>query len=1174
MKHHCLIPLATAFSALIPAVQADGLEKEFQIPPDTARPGVYWYFLDGNQDRREMEADLRAMKGAGIGSVLFLEVDLGMALGPVPFMSEPWQDNIAHSFVEAGKLGLEVMLGTGPGWAGSGGSWVDIGDSMQHLVGSSVKVSGPAVFNQVLPVPAPHPANPFAGMTAAHSTQRNQWFKDVAVIAFPAPPGEVARIDEVEIKTLKDVRPYSIRQTQQRYVMPHSSYDEPAATQVLDPRRAVDLTSRLKPDGSIQWDAPAGDWMIMRFVTRGTGQTTRPAPRSGHGFECNKFDGASYRRHWDNYQKKLLDRVIEKGGPLRKGVGVTTIHLDSWEMSSQNWTADFREEFKKRRGYDPQPFYPAWMGMVVGSREITERFLWDMRKTSQELVLEEHAGVIRQVAHDNGLLYSNEPYDMNPAGNIDLGSLADIPMCEFWLNSVDTQYSCVEAVSIARTMGRPIVKAESFTSMGEAFSKAPANMKNQTDWALAMGINGFMFHTYQHQPLGEKGRPGMTLGPHGIHWHRNQTFWDFIEPYHGYITRCSHLLRQGEAVSDILYLTPEGAPHIFEAPADAFEGEATIRDKKGYGFDAVTPRILGMRALVENGRVAFPDGSAYRVLVLPDVATMTPETLAKVGELVAAGATVIGNPPVKSPSLVNHPACDAAVSTLAGKIWGGTKPPAAVTRIDHGKGAIYWGGDLKASSDLYPTYAATASLLSGLGLAEDFTSPSGMLRFLHRRTADRDIYFVSNRSGGQVVTEGVFRIDGLQPHLWDPLTGETRPLEKFAHTDGLTRVPLSFEPFQSFFVIFPHGSCNSKPSSVANFPGLGQIARLEGAWEVSFDPARGGPAKATFDSLINWASHPEEGIRHYSGTATYRKTFDVPDLDPAAKAKTWLDLGVLHDICRVRLNGKDLGVVWTAPWRVDATGALRATGNSLEIDVANSWVNRLIGDQQPANKGARTVSWPSGLLGGKEHPAGRYSFVTHNDYKATSPLRPAGLLGPVTILAEGTAGFRSIPVANHGFEEPMYGEPGASAFDHPGWAKLGGAHAGTGRTIAAQYPDGIPEGKNYVWLNDADTTLSQTLAANLQANTTYTLTVATGRRVDHDSLGYGIELWAGGTLLASNYHTDPGNTIPAAGTWKDVEASHTSGPDITPGQPLEIRLRGYGIQTGYDRVRLTAITKP
>ena len=1007
MKNRFITLFALAIS-MVPLAHAAGLETEFQNPPSAARPGVYWYFMDGNQNRSEMIADLRAMNDVGIGSVIFLEVDLGIPRGPVPFMSAQWQDNVADAFVEAGNLGMEVILGTGPGWSGSGGSWVGVDDSMQHLVGSSLQVSGPGNLNQILAVPPPHSPNPFAGMNGTHDAQRNAWFKDVAVIAFPTPAGGTAGIDEVNIKTLKDVLPYSIRYTNQLFVRPKASYPEPAPSQVIANGQAVDLTSLLQADGRIQWTIPPGNWTIMRFVARNTGQTTRPAPQSGHGFECNKFDSESYRRHWENYQKVLLDKVVAKSGPLQPGRGLTTIHLDSWEMSSQNWTAAFRQEFQSRRGYDPLPFYPTWMGQVVGSREKTERFLWDMRKTSQELVIENHAGEIKRLANQQGLLYSNQPYDMNPAGNIDLGSVADIPSCEFWNDDADTQYSCIEAVSIAHTMGRQLVRAEAFTAnSSEAFTKNPANMKNQTDWAFAMGINGIIFHTYLHQPLGPAAKPGMTLGPHGIHWGRNQPFWDMLPDYHRYIARGSHLLRQGEAVADILYLTPEGAPHIFEAPADATEGPTRMRDKKGYSFDAVSARILTMRAAVENGRIAFPGGSKYRVLVLPDVPTMTPETLSKIDQLVQAGATVIGKPPAKSPSLTNHPACDTTVSTLAGTLWGGTVPPAAVTRINRGSGAIYWGGNLSPASDaLYTSYSATAALLSGLGLNQDFTSPSGKLRFVHRRTTDRDVYFVSNRSEERVVTEGIFRIDGRQPELWDPTTGETRVLEDYAHASGLTRVPLSFEPLQSFFVVFPQNPVSTPPATPnANFAALSHVTQLGGAWNVAFDPAMGGPAAIVFPQLVDWSQRPEEGIRYYSGKATYRKTFDLPGFDPTGQNALYLDLGAVHGVCRVRMNGQNLGTAWTAPWRVNLTPALQATGNQLEIELANNWVNRLIGDHQAANKNVRTLSWPTGLLGGGGHSAGRYTFATWNFYDASSPLRPAGLVGPVTILSAGPDTF-------------------------------------------------------------------------------------------------------------------------------------------------------------------------
>ncbi len=424
-----------------------------------------------------------------------------------------------------------------------------------------------------------------------------------------------------------------------------------------------------------------------------------------------------------------------------------------------------------------------------------------------------------------------------------------------------------------------------------------------------------------------------------------------------------------------------------------------MRDKKGYAFDAVTPRILAMRARVEDERIAFPGGSKYRVLVLPDVPAMTPETLATIKKLLEAGATVIGNPPVKSPSLVNYPACDAEVSRLAESIWGGAEVPEEVTRVDRGKGEVFWGGDLAPSSGLFPSYRATASVLSGLGLPEDFSSPSGKLRYIHRRTEDCDFYFVSNRTEERVVTEGVFRIGGRQPQLWDPVTGTTRQLDDYETRDGVTSIPLSFEAYQSFFVVFPQSTAGiARPNfATTNFPELEQIAQLDGAWDVTFDPARGGPADVTLDRLQDWTEHPEAGVRYYSGVATYRKRFDLPAADDSSDTQLYLDLGTVHDLCRVRLNGQNLGVVWTAPWRVDITAVVKASENQLEIDVVNGWANRLIGDLQKGNRGVRQVSWPSGLLGGKTFAAGRFSYVTHQHYKPSSPLRSAGLIGPVTV---------------------------------------------------------------------------------------------------------------------------------------------------------------------------------
>ena len=349
-----------------------------------------------------------------------------------------------------------------------------------------------------------------------------------------------------------------------------------------------DLTDKLRPDGTLAWQVPAGNWTVMRFVSRNNGAVTRPAPMPGLGFESDKFDTTALNAHIDRYVGKLLRYV----GPRKPGSsgGLVRLHMDSWEMGAQNWTAHFRQEFIRQRHYDPLPYYPVFTGVEIGSRAISERFLWDVRQTAQELVLSNHANHLKRYAHRQGLALSIEPYDMNPTADLELGSVADVPMAEFWSKGYGyaTAFSCYEAISIAHVNGQAQVPAEAFTAEhSEAWKQYPGTMKNQTDWALAAGINQFFFHTFQHQSLNDSLKPGMTMGPYGVHWDRNQTWWPMVSAYHRYLSRCQFMLQQGRPVADILYLTPEGAPHVFRAPASALTGDAFIPDRRGYTFDGL-----------------------------------------------------------------------------------------------------------------------------------------------------------------------------------------------------------------------------------------------------------------------------------------------------------------------------------------------------------------------------------------------------------------------------------------------------------------------------------------------------------------------------------------------------------------------------------------------------------
>ena len=1025
------------------------LESGFVNPPYSARPGVYWYFMDGNLSREAITKDLEAMRSAGIGYVLFLEVNVGVPRGPVDFLSDEWQDLFGHAMTECERLGISITLGVGPGWTGSGGPWVDAQQSMQHLVTASVEVSGAG--KQIIHLPQPSPKRPFFGEGNFTPEVKQQWeefYEDVAVLAFPAGAttigadfvvgNEYFQITEIEEKAIYYRKPYS----SVPHVKSYLTFSKPQINDnPVEKDKIVNLTALLNPDGTLEWDVPSGQWTVMRFGSRNNGAVTRPAPIPGVGLECDKFDTIALNAHLESFTEKLFHHI---GFSKAHGQGgLQMLHIDSWEMGAQNWTPRFREEFMRRRGYDPLPFYPVYAGIMVQSREISERFLWDLRQTSQELIKENHVGHIRRYAKQYGMGLSIEPYDMNPTADLELASAADMPMCEFWSvgYGYNTAFSALEGSSVAHLIGQPVVPAESFTAANDGWRLHPGSMKNQTDWAFASGINRLVYHTFQHQYLDDQLRPGMTMGPYGVHWDRNQTWWYMADAYHRYVSRCQFMLQQGRTVADILYLTPEGAPHVFRAPASAIEGEMAdagqgynfrietpLPDRKGYYFDGCSPSLL-YQATVSDGQVTFPSGASYKILVLPCFETMTPELLRKIRDLLDDGATIVGapdnqlgitnyelrnnedniveSPPhtsfprrrespfVKSPGLSNYPECDKEVQDLVKYIWGDNNdeehPEQAITRFIPGGGKVVW-SNFQADS-MYPPYTFTANVLKEMNIPVDFES-SGPIRYTHRTMDDCDIYFVSNRSDKPVIADCKFRITGRRPELWNPLTGEMRLLPEYHVEEGHTTIPLQFDVYQSFFVVFRTKTTLRETALKKNFSKTEKVAVLDKPWTVSFDPSWGGPEKTTFEQLTDWSQHDDPGIKYYSGTAFYRQSFDLP---MKKNGEIYLDLGKVKNMARVRLNGHDLGVVWTAPWRVDISKAVKEKSNELEIEVVNLWPNRLIGDEQLPNDGISRGQWPEWLKEGQPRTSGRYTFTTYRHYTKDSPLLESGLLGPVTI---------------------------------------------------------------------------------------------------------------------------------------------------------------------------------
>jgi len=1163
-------------------VSAASLDSGFRHPPADARPWVYWFWLNGNLTSNGVTADFEAMKRVGIGGALIMEVDQGAPVGPVDFMGERWRDLFQHVHAEARRLGLEINMNNDAGWNGSGGPWIKPEQSMQKVVWSETNVAGPTRFE----------------VTLAQPETVVGFYRDIAVLAFPK-TGDYR---------IANIRPKAMFENGWGGGI---SRDKLAPEMIIDRDRIVTLTSRMALNGRLTWDVPAGGWTILRFGHTSTGVENAPAPKSGRGLECDKLSREGIEANFTGMMAKLAaDNRLKPGKP---NGGLIATHIDSWENGAQNWTAKMRQEFQRRRGYDLLPFLPVFTGRVVTSLEVSERFLWDLRQTVSELVIENYAGHFRELAHAHGMRFTVEAYGA-PCDSIPYAGQSDEPMGEFWTPGGSAIETCRAMASAGHVYGKRIIGAEAFTSADqEKWREHPAILKSQGDRAFCEGINRFVFHRYAFQPWAIQRRPGMMMGPWGQHYERTQTWWEWTPAWHDYLARCQFLLRQGLFVADICYVQPE-APA--QGPGD--------HKRSGHTWDECTAREVITRTSVQDGRIVLPDGMSYRVLVLPGSESMSPQLLRKVKELVEAGATVLGSKPSFSPSLSNYPECDVEVTQVGEELWrmfgvpasagSSVRPPQG--RTPSGKGRIVSG-------------TSPEKLLEADGLGPDFTSGQP-LRFIHRRMGDTDLYFVANPRPYEFTTTCSFRVEGKLPELWWPDSGRIERAAVWEAKDGVTHVSIPFEPSGSVFVVFRERAGkrdpvvlvkrNGKPvltaapkpsvkvmvtrarygvlddpqrtrdvadrvqskvdggeysfpvrmmaeggdpaanavktlvvdytiegksftvrardpetihlsgeallvnveqarygvlddpkrtrdvreklqrlvdSGVSSFavarmaegddpaflvvktleldvtingkklhfrgidpetinlaptaipprcelvvrisksgrpvletsePGeyewttaSGKVRRTTGAaaslvevagpWLVDFAPNGGAPAQVSFDRLISWSEHSHPGVKYFSGEATYRTTFTATPKPELRNSKWYLDLGRVEVMAEVKLNGKNLGVLWKPPYRVEATGVLKRGKNELEVKVVNLWPNRLIGDEQlpedsERNPDGTLKQWPEWLEQGQPSPTGRHTFAMWRLWKKNDALLESGLIGPVKLEALDQASLR------------------------------------------------------------------------------------------------------------------------------------------------------------------------
>jgi hypothetical protein len=515
--------------------------------------------------------------------------------------------------------------------------------------------------------------------------------------------------------------------------------------------------------------------------------------------------------------------------------GLIATHIDSWENGSQNWTAKMREEFQRRRGYDLMPFLPVFTGRVVGSLEISERFLWDVRQTVSELVIENYAGHFRELAHAAGMRFTCEAYG-SPCDAIPYGGQSDEPMGEFWTPGGNAMETCRGMASAGHVYGRRIIGAEAFTAGDhERWLEHPATLKALGDRAFCEGINRFVFHRYALQPWTPERQPGMTMGPWGQHYERTQTWWDWTPAWHEYLARCQLMLREGLFVADICYVQPETPP---QGPGDHKRG--------GYAWDECTTEAVLTRMSVKDGRIVLPDGMSYRVLALPWSQTMTPRLLRKVKELVQGGATVLGPRPSASPSLSDYPQCDTEVKQLAAELWGDADGQ-RVKEHRLGKGRMLW-------SD------SPEKVLEESGVPADFTA-SQPLRFIHRRDGNADLYFVANPQPHEFTTTCSFRVSGKVPELWWPDSGRIERAAMWQETAGMTHIVVPFEPSGSVFVVFRESIRKTDPVVLLKRDGKPvlsatpeprmKLSVLKARYGVLDDPARTRDVTARIQSMAD-----------------------------------------------------------------------------------------------------------------------------------------------------------------------------------------------------------------------------------------------------------------------------------------------------------------------------------
>lgn len=695
--------------------------------------------------------------------------------------------------------------------------------------------------------------------------------------------------------------------------------------EVIQPAQVINLTTQMDTAGVLRWNAPKGNWVVMRFAQVATGGRTKHGRNNLMGLECDKMSAKAATLQFTHYFKPILDSLRSIQAPL------AGMAMDSHEAGAQNWTDEFLTEFERRRGYALLPYLPVMWGHVVASSEISAKVLYDVRRTIADLIADNYYGTFQKLCSQEGVAFTAQATGNAlciVADPIQAKSKVEIPQGEFWIIHPEGNYDIKEASSSAHLYGKPIASGEAFT--GALYNHTLSDLKNIADGAYAFGINEFVVCASAYQPWDSTRLPGNVA--RGLEWvvNRNNTWWNFSRDFWDYQARCAYLLRLGRPVVDLCVYLGDNAPvkiltyRLPEIPT-------------GYYFDAFTQDALLTRMRTTDGKVELPDGISYGMMVLPRSGEITYAALKKIADLVKNGAKVWGNRPVGSPSKTDARQ-RAAYAAIVHALWDKRKNGSKT----FGKGTVYWGMSL-------------AEAIQKTGMKPDIQVGNGnsnneKLYYVHRELNDADLYFINNHKDTIQSGEFTFRSGHPYVQLWNPVTGKRFSVSVLKKTKNTVTVQLALAARESYFVVC---SDTAETLSALSLKQPDKEQAINTDWKVYFNEHSGGPGWVTLSKLTDWTKNEQPNIRFYSGTAVYTKELEVEQID--STQTVLIKLQQLNSVSDVFVNGERAGTIWCSPWEIDITPLLKKGKNTIEIRIANTWINRLIGDAALPEK--ERITW-------------------------------------------------------------------------------------------------------------------------------------------------------------------------------------------------------------------------